>query len=212
VVACRDGIRWISTGAETPISSPENIPMNDKANPRDAAISAFRQREAEAARTSSQQTRAQQERARQQETNLTAWSTRAFGAISMGVMHVSDDFARRGSPFIIRQRPDGRPGIAGFEVHRSGSLHREAALAFGLDTDGVVRAETDARGADLLEGIAVDGVTPEWAEKIAEQVMLAVLGGQRTPIPGDDANFMSAGYQTYVPNQPRSGRSRRRNG
>jgi hypothetical protein len=81
VVACRDGIRWTSTGAETPISSPENIPVSDNANPRDAAISAFRQREAEATRTSSQQTRAQQEQARQQEANLTTWSTRAFNAI-----------------------------------------------------------------------------------------------------------------------------------
>jgi hypothetical protein len=64
VVACRNGIRWISTGAETPISSPEKIPMSNDANPRDAAISAFRQREAEAGRVSSEQARAEQEQSR----------------------------------------------------------------------------------------------------------------------------------------------------
>jgi hypothetical protein len=177
---------------ETPISPLEHISMSDKSNPRDAAISAFRQREAEATRFSNEQAHVQQEQARQQEANLTTWSTRAFGAISMGVMQVSDDFARRDSPFIIRQRPDGRPGIAGFEVHRSGKLDQEAALKFRLDADGVVRAETDAHGADLPEGVAVDAVTRQWAEQVAEQVMFAVLGDPRMPIPDDD--FIKGGF------------------
>jgi hypothetical protein len=210
VVACRNGIRWISTGAETPISSPEKIPMSNDANPRDAAISAFRQREAEAGRVSSEQARAEQEQSRRHEASLTAWSTQAFNAISLGVMQVGNDFAQRGSPFIIRQRPESRPGIAGFEVHRSGSLDQEAALTFILHPDGLVRAETDARGAKLLDGIAVDAVTPQWAEQAAEQVMFAVLDGQRMPIPDDD--FMKSGFQTRAPNQPRSSRLRRPNG
>jgi|SRR5579862_1994296 len=128
------------------------------------------------------------------------------GAILLGVMQVSDDFARRDSPFIIRQRPDGRQGIAAFLVDRSGSLPREAALAFALDADGMVRAETDARDAVLPDGVAVDAVTPVWARQVAEEVMFAILG---TPIPDD---FVSPGGQTYVPNQPRSGRHRQRNG
>jgi len=182
--------------------------MSDKANSCDAAISAFRQREAEAGRISSEQARAEQEQSRRYEASLTAWSTRAFNAISMGVTQVSNDFAHRGSPFIIRKRPDGRPAIAGFEVHRSGSLDREAALTFVLNPDGLVRAETDARGAKLPDGIAVGAVTPQWAEQAAEQVMFAVLGGQRLTVPNDD-DFMKGGFQTRVPNQPRSGRVRR---
>jgi hypothetical protein len=180
--------------------------MSDKTNPRDAAINAFRQCEAEATRASSEQARAEQAEARRQEAYLTAWSTQAFVAISMGVGQLSDDFARRGSPFIIRQIPDRRAGVAVFEVHRSGDLNREAALEFVLRPDGLVRAETDARGAELPHDIAVDAVTPQWAEQVAEQVMFAVLGGQRMPTRAD---FMKGGFQTRVPTQPRSGRSRR---
>ena len=95
----------------------------------------------------------------------------------MGVTQAGDDFARRGSPFLIRQTPDRRPGVAGDQVHRSGNVQREAALAFVLHVDGLVRAETDARGADLQDGVAVDEVTAQWAEKVAEQVMFAVLSG-----------------------------------
>jgi hypothetical protein len=180
--------------------------MSDKTNPRDLAINAFRQREAEAARISSEKMLTQQERARRQTASLTAWSTLAFGAISMGVTQTSNDFAQRGSPFLIRQTPDGRPGFASFEIHRSGNLRREAALVFELHTDGIVRAGTDARGADLPAGIAVDGVTPQWAEQVTEKVMLAVLDVQRLPVPDDDS--IKDGLQTRAPNQPRSGRTR----
>ncbi len=180
--------------------------MNDKANPRDAAISAFRQREADAARISSEQAQAEQAESRQYAANLTAWSTGALGAISMGVMQVSNDFARRGSPFLIRQKPESRLGIATFEIHRSGSLHRDMALTFSLDGDGVVRAGTDARGADLPDSVAVDEVTPEWAEKVAEQVMFAVLASGQAAIASD-----GSGGQTSAPNQSRSGRLQRRN-
>jgi hypothetical protein len=149
--------------------------MTENENPRDAAIKAFRQREVKTAQASGEQSRAVQQEAQRQQANLTSWMTIAFPAISHGVSQVSDDFARRGSPFLIRQRPDTRPGIASYEVHRSGSLHREAALAFGLDADGYVRFETDARGAKLPEGVKVEAVTAEWAAGAAEQVLFAVL-------------------------------------
>jgi hypothetical protein len=182
--------------------------MSDKTNQRDAAISGFRQREAEAARDLSDRTRNEQERARQQTANLTAWATLAFPAISTGVTQANDDFARRGSPFLVRQTPDGRPGFATYEIHQSGNLRREAALVFELHSDGIVRAGTDARGADFPAGVAVNSVTHQWAEQAAEKVIIAVLGGQRMPVPDDD--FIKDGLQTRVPNQPRTGRTRSR--
>jgi hypothetical protein len=183
--------------------------MTEQPNKRDAAIKGFLQREADAARASSEKMRAKQEEARHQEANLTTWLTRAARAISTGIIQLSDDFARRGSPFIIRQRPDSRRGAASFEIHRSGSLPTEASLEFILQPDGLVRAKTDARGVNLPDDVAVDAVTPEWAERAAEEVMCAaVLDGQRIPVPDDD--FMKGGFQTRVPVQPRSGRSHRR--
>jgi hypothetical protein len=152
--------------------------MSDKTDPRDAAINTFRERQAMATQVTGDRARVEEERARKQEADLTAWATHAFGAISTGVTQVSDDFARRGSPFIIRQRPDQRRGIACFEIHRSGHLQREATFAFVLNADGLVRAETDAHGASLPEGIVVAAVTPQWAEQAAEQVMLVVLKSQ----------------------------------
>jgi len=175
---------------------------NDRAHRRDAAITAFRHREAEAGRISSEQALAELEQSRRHEKSLAAWSTRAFDAISSGVMEVSNDFARRGSPFIIRQRPDGRLGIAAFELHRSGSLQPHATLTFALDPDGRVRAETDVQGAAIQEGIAADSVTSQWAERAAEQVIFLVLDGQRMPVPDDDVS------KTPSLNQSRNGRRR----
>lgn len=155
--------------------------MRDNVNPRDAAILAFQRRQAGAARTSNERTRAEQEEARRQEANFTAWSTRAFGEISAGVTRLGQDFAQRGSPFVISHRPSGRPGTATYVVHISGSPHCEASLTFALHSDGRVQTETDARGVNLPEGVAVDSVTSEWAEQTAEQVMFAVLAGQEPP-------------------------------
>jgi hypothetical protein len=156
--------------------------MGDKVNSREAAISAFWQREAEAARASSGHIHAQLRSAQRQEMNLIAWSTSACGAISMGVTQASNDFAQRGSPFVIRQSPDRRR-MASFEVRRCGSPYREATLSFVLDPYGIVRAETDAPAADLPDGVAVGAVTPQWAEQAAEQVMFAVLGRKRSRSP-----------------------------
>jgi len=153
--------------------------MRDNANRRDAAILAFQRRQGKAAQPPHDRARAEQEDARRQEANFTAWSTHAFGEISAGVTRLSNDFARRGSPFVISHRPGGRPGTAAYVVHVSGSPHSEATLAFILHPDGLVRTETDARAASLPDGVAVDAVTSEWAEQMAEQVMFAVLGCQQ---------------------------------
>ena len=153
--------------------------MRDNANRRDAAILAFQRRQGKAAQTPQDRTGTEQEEARRQEANFTAWSTHAFGEISAGVTRLSNDFARRGSPFVISHRPGGRPGTAAYVVHISGNPHGEAMLTFILHPDGLVQTETDARAVSLPDGVAVDAVTLEWAEQTAEQVMFAVLGGQQ---------------------------------
>jgi hypothetical protein len=83
------------------------------------------------------------------------------------------------------------------------------ALTFGIDADGVVRAGTGARGAALPDSVTADEVTPEWSEKVAEQVMFVVIGDRQAPIT-NDADLTSAGGADARSNQSRSGRLQRR--
>src|ERR1700739_4457294 len=111
--------------------------MSDQTNPRDAAIEAFLRREAEKNRDASDLAQLQQEETSKWHELLETWSNRTFQTIATGVTAASSDFARRGSPFIVRHPGQDRVGIANFEVHRSESLIREATLTFALGQDGL---------------------------------------------------------------------------
>jgi hypothetical protein len=151
--------------------------MPEPSNPRDAAIKAFQDREARTRKFAAEQESQRREQAQRQEQNLITWTTSTFHAISLGVMEANNDFAQRRSPFVFNQRPIATRGVVAYEIRRSGSLNPEALLAFTLKADGLVHAETDARRAALPHAVAIVEVTAKWAERVAEQVMIAVLGG-----------------------------------
>jgi len=123
-----------------------------------------------------------------------------------GVSKSNQEFGQRGCDFNFAQQQSAVRAAAVYEVRLSGRLQRVATLTFVLRDDGRVHVETDARGAALPAPTAQTDVTAEWAEKAADQVMIAVLKGQSTT--AEDGDFMKGGFQTRVLTQPRSGRRR----
>jgi hypothetical protein len=117
---------------------------------------------------------------------LNIWNGKALQVISNTVRGVGEDFARRGlSDFVFVQRLIFRSGEVDFEVRLSGIVNPEAWLTFQMDLEGVVHADTGARGAQLPEAVAVSEVTSQWAEQAAEQVMFAILKGEVAIMAGE---------------------------
>jgi hypothetical protein len=127
--------------------------MTEKPNPQDArkaAVQAFRDREAAAARAKEDQNAAEQDKAKVLAQNRQQWSTTAFDTIHRGVMASSEAFAREGSEYIIPPRPNvSADPAATYEIRPSGSLGVVATIAFAMGTDGMVRPSTTARGCSL---------------------------------------------------------------
>lgn len=154
--------------------------MTDEDDPRDAAIKRHNERLARDQQAAAERRRQRDAKARQQEQNFAAWLP-AANAIGHGVNAVNEDFARRRCPFVISQVPTTARGTAAFEIRPSGQLNCEALFRFAMDGDGMVQIETDARGViDLPDAVSVANVTHDWAQKIAGQIMIAALDGQRT--------------------------------
>jgi hypothetical protein len=154
--------------------------MSDEDDPRDAAIKRHNERVARDQQAAAEQRRQRDAKARQQEQNFAAWLP-AANAIGHGVNAANEDFARRGCRFVISQVPTTARGTAIFEIRPSGQLNREALFRFAMDSDGMVHIETDARGVtDQPDAVSVANVTHSWARKVADQIMIAALDGQRT--------------------------------
>jgi hypothetical protein len=154
--------------------------MTDADDLQDAAIKRHNERLARDQQVAAEQRRQRDAKARQQEQNFTAWLP-AANAIGLGVNAANEDFARRRCPLVISQVPTTARGAAVFEIRPSGQLNREALFRFAMDGDGMVQIETDARGViDLPDAVSVANVTHGWAQKVAGQIMIAALDGQRT--------------------------------
>jgi hypothetical protein len=154
--------------------------MTIEDDPRDAAIKRYNDRATRDQQEAAKRQRERDAKARQQEQNLAAWPA-ASNAIYHGVNAANDDFARRRCQFVISPVPTTARGTVGFEIRPSGQLNREAWFMFALDGDGVVQITTDARVvADLPAAVAVADVGHDWAQKVASQIMIAALDGQRT--------------------------------
>lgn len=161
--------------------------MTEKPNPQDArkaAVQAFRDREAAAARAKEDQKAAEQEKAKVLAQNRQQWST-ASDTIHRGVMASSEAFAREGSEYTIPSRPHtGVATAVTYDIQQSGSLNIVATITFAMDTDGMVRPSTIARGCDdFPPPTDVAFVTAEWATEATDIVMIAVLRGQQMRVP-----------------------------
>ncbi len=158
--------------------------MSERSNALDAAAPVDGKSETHAGHAADRAD-ALSEEVRSQQEALMAWS--AVGAISNAVGRVSDDFARRGAGFVFVKKPSIEPSVVNFEIRRNGSIKPDAWLNFALFKDGIVAASTSAPGVRLPGSLPVTEVTQEWAEQAAEQVLFAVLGDRRMPVPGNDS-------------------------
>src|SRR6267154_1168429 len=112
---------------------------------RKAAVQAFEQREAEAARAKADRDAAQKNRAAALAQENAKWKAQTQ-VIHLGVMASSNGFSRQGSKFLIAPRP----------------------------REGWVRPNTDAYGC-TLPAVPLDNVSEAWATSVADEVMFAVL-------------------------------------
>jgi hypothetical protein len=65
---------------------------------------------------------------------------------------------------------------------RSGNLRSLAKLRFELKEDQVL-ATTTAKGAVFPSSVPLNGVNNDWVELVAEEVLIAMLDGNRVQIP-----------------------------
>jgi hypothetical protein len=158
--------------------------MTAEDDPRAAAIKRYNDRAARDQREAAEHHHELDAQARQQGQNLAAWPA-ASNAIYLGVNATNDHFARGGSQFVISMAPTTAQGTALFEIKPSGQPDkREAWFKLAMDGGGIVRATTNTRGVkNLPDAVAVADVTAAWAQKVADQAMIAVLDGQHTRIP-----------------------------
>jgi hypothetical protein len=145
--------------------------MTKNAHRRDSAIQAYRRREADQAQAKA----ASREEVARTQRVMTEWANVAAPMIRAAVSRCAEDFARRDSPFHLDSEESEDPRKIEFRVRRRNVRGSVARLTFSLANDGIVRAESDARGTTLPQAVLVDTVTAQWANNAAEQVMLAVL-------------------------------------
>jgi hypothetical protein len=107
---------------------------------------------------------------------------RGVPTINQSIRSVSEDFARRGSPLLISSTPAQNTGSAVYDVRRSGNLRSLAKLRFELKEDQVL-ATTTAKGAVFPCSVPLNGVNNDWVELVAEEVLIAMLDGNRVQIP-----------------------------
>jgi hypothetical protein len=112
--------------------------MSDEPNKRDAAVKAYRERESGRVQAAAERNRSREEATRRQGQYLTSWTTLAANVISTGVLGCGEDFARRGSEFVIASQPSEHPGHLQFDVRQSGKRGAIATLTFTLRDDGLV--------------------------------------------------------------------------
>jgi hypothetical protein len=138
---------------------------------RKAAVQAFEQREAEAARAKADRDAAQKSRAAALAQENAKWKAQTQ-VIHLGVMASSNGFLRQGSRFLIALR-EGTNFVT-YDIQESGAPTNVAASVTFYMREGWVRPNTDAYGC-TLPAVPLDNVSEAWAASVADEVMFAVL-------------------------------------
>jgi hypothetical protein len=131
------------------------------------AIGRFQEREIDALRRAD-------ELERQGRGDLSKWRHTALPTINQSVHRVSEDFAERGSPFLLSSVPVQIEGSAIFRIKSSEGHRLLPKLQFDL-ADGQVTATTTVPGAELPSTVPMTDLTGEWVEHVAERVLIAML-------------------------------------
>ena len=138
---------------------------------RKAAVQAFEQREAEAARAKADRDAAEKNRAAALAQENAKWKAQTQ-VIHLGVMASSNGFSRQGSRFLIALREGGN--FVTYDIQESGAPTNVAASVTFYMREGWVRPNTDAYGC-TLPAVPLDNVSEAWATSVADEVMFAVL-------------------------------------
>jgi hypothetical protein len=110
---------------------------------------------------------------------------------------VSDDFAVRGSPFLLSCILLQPEGSAAFRVKTASGVRLFAKLQFDL-ADGQVTATSTIVDAHFLPCVAVKHVAPEWVELAAERVLIAVINAASNHIPSSTAQSGGAPFDLFA--------------
>ena len=138
---------------------------------RKAAVQAFEQREAEAARAKADRDAAQKNRAAALAQENAKWKAQTQ-VIHLGVMASSNAFSRQGSKFLIAPRPGAN--FVTYDIQEGGAPTNVAASVTFYMREGRVLPNTDAFGC-TLPAVPLDNVSEAWATSVADEVMFAVL-------------------------------------
>jgi len=138
---------------------------------RKAAVQAFEQREAEAARAKADRDAAEKNRAAALAQENAKWKAQTQ-VIHLGVMASSNGFSRQGSRFLIALREGAN--FVTYDIQESGAPTNVAASVTFYMREGWVRPNTDAYGC-TLPAVPLDDVSEAWATSVADEVMFAVL-------------------------------------
>ena len=145
-----------------------------------AAMQAYRDRQATAARRELEQEHARQEIEMQRMQHRSSWGSvsQAHSIASLIVTtvmgDVGDDIARQGSPILFRFPPQADPFSVLFELHEGGQLPTLASLRFAMDDSGLVAA-TGTPGLQFPPARAVNEVDRAWVADIARATWKAAL-------------------------------------
>lgn len=160
--------------------------MTDESdNPRRAAVRRHSENLERAAKQAAQEQAARDESDKKWQQDRTEWATATRQAITLGVEKSSTEFRNERCPYVIVERGTTHVSVSYdvVPIQRS-RMPPPASFSFVLKKDGQVHPETTAKGCeDFLAPISVRSATADWAEKVADSVMTAVLGGQRMRIP-----------------------------
>src|SRR4051812_26288738 len=140
---------------------------------RKAAVQAFEQREAEAARAKADRDAAQKNMAAALAQENAKWKAQTQ-VIYLGVMASSNGFSRQGSKFLIAPRPREGANFVSYEIQESGAPTNVAASVTFYMREGWVLPNTDAFGC-TIPAVPLDNVSEAWATSVADEVMFAVL-------------------------------------
>jgi hypothetical protein len=144
---------------------------------RKAAVRAFEEREAEAARAKADQDAAQKNRAAALAQENAKWEAHTQ-VIHLGVMASSNGFSQQGSKYVYVLPPRPRVGakFVTYDIQESGAPTNVAASVTFYMREGWVRPNTDAYGC-TLPAVPLNNVSEAWATSVADEVMFAVLRG-----------------------------------
>jgi hypothetical protein len=155
--------------------------MSDPEHPRDAAIRKYNERKADQRRKEEEQNREKIEQEQRREQNTVEWRTVTTQVILQNVYKVTEDYARRSSPYRLEQVHSGDSNVVAHAIRESGKLNPLGLFLFEFNPSGRVTARTgrtEVSGINLPRSASLDECDAAWVESVTDEVMLAFLNSR----------------------------------